>query len=136
MHPRFLSILLLLITACSPIVYKPLAVSVEKIEMIKPGMTVEQVQTLLGKPYKISHLYEGPRDERVFIHLYPVKYNLKPYDKQNPQLGPLSDEQVIDKFFYRNSRLFGENTLDQVYFLQFVFEDNILIKYEPLKEGD
>jgi|GEM_PF-660960 hypothetical protein len=127
-------IIFVLFIGCSPITHQPLAVSVEQVELIQAGMTVTEVQNLLGKPYKISHLYEGARDENIFIHQYPVRYKLYPFDKHNEALGPLSADQIEGKFNYRNSRFFNKGTFDRVYFLQFVFEDSLLVKYEPFIE--
>lgn len=126
----------ILFIGCSTITHQPLAVSVEQIELIKAGMTILEVQSLLGKPYKITHLYQGARDENIFVHQYPVKYKLYPFDKHNEAIGPLSSEQIEEKFNYRNSRFFNNGTFDQVYFLQFVFEDSLLVKYEPFIEGN
>ena len=124
-----------LLTGCAAITYQSSSVTIGQIEKIKTGMTVNEVQQILGKPYKISHLYEGPRDENIFIHQYPVKYNVYPFDVHNEALGPLSEKQIKEKFTYRNSRFFDKGTFTQIYFLQFVFEDSLLIKFEPMHEG-
>ncbi len=114
---------------CAVVTYQPKLVTVDQIESITPGMTIAQVQAILGKPYKISLMYEGNRDEKILVHQYSVRYNVYPYDKRFSAL--LDENQIEGKWTYRMSRYFHNEEFDHVYYLQFVYEDSVLLKYEP-----
>ena len=124
----------LMLIGCAVITYQPDAASIEQIEAITPGMTVLQVQEILGKPYKISHMYEGKRDENIFIHQYVVACGAYPFDKHKAESGWLTDDQINEKFKYRLGRYLNTDIFDQIYYLQFLYEDSTLIKYEALSD--
>ncbi|MFQ6609705.1 MAG: hypothetical protein ACE5D7_02780 [Fidelibacterota bacterium] len=122
----------LLMMGCATIIYRPDPATIEQIESISTGMTVDQVQAILGKPYKITHLYRGNRDENIFIHQYVVANGTKPFDKYKGESGWLTDEKINEKFTYRIAQYRNTDFFNQVYYLQFVFEDSTLIKFEEL----
>jgi len=122
----------LALTGCAVITYQPDAASIEQIEALTPGMTINQVQKVLGKPYKVSQMYEGVRDENIYIHQYAVACGVYPFDKHNSESGWLTEKQINGKFKYRLGRTLNTDIFNQVYYLRFIYEDSLLIKYETV----
>ena len=115
---------------CSTYVIHAHYSNTNELENIRTGMAIEEVKFLLGEPYQITHLFTSNNDEDLIVHLYSFKSNVDAFNKWDLE-DIITPQELQSKFYHKVVRYFKPNTDDHIYTLKFVYQNGILLKYEP-----